>query len=121
MSVTGKEKRLSKVCSRGAEGRLGFSTNIFHSFAPGSHDLALLCFLLSYSSNFSLKPKDFLLTVSDKSVHSLNIKNSKIKQFIALCKSFLCSTLERNSVNNPLHCISLNYQKTSNPNTKLVL
>lgn len=59
---------------------LGFSSNIFHSFALRTQDLELLCFLLSYVLNFLSKPNQFSLAVSVSI-----IKNSKIKQLLALC------------------------------------
>lgn len=74
----GKKEHYVRFTARNRK-MLGFSSNIFHSFALRSQDLALLCFLLSYFLNVLSKPKQFPLAVS---VSIIN--NSKIKQFLAL-------------------------------------
>lgn len=74
----GKKEHYVRFTARNRK-KLGFSSNIFHSFALRTRDLELLCFLLSYLLNFLSKPKQFSLAVSVSI-----IKNSKIKQFPAL-------------------------------------
>lgn len=71
---------------------------------------------LSYFPNFSLKNPSFLLAVSVST-----IKTRKIKQFLALCEKISLLKTKKQFSNNHQDCISFSYQKTSNPNIKLLL